>query len=361
VSHEADRDEAEVSLERKVAFLRQPDAYADHPGFVEAKETHMSWVFLTREHAYKLKKPIRRGPLDYASLAARRLNARREVVLNRRLAPSVYLGTVALCIDADARLHLGGGGRAVDWLVQMRRLPQEHTLEQAILEHRLDEAAVRGAARCLALFFRAARPVPLTPDAYRARFEALIRDTHHALQRPMFELSREHLQQLADAQLGFLAAQAAAFGARAGHVVEGHGDLRPEHVYLGDEPLVMDCLEFDRSLRELDPADELAFLAMECERLGEPAVGPWLFAVYREVSGDAVAPALTAFYAASRAFLRAKLALWHLDSPGADPAHWRLRAHHYLALAEKHVHVAQTAAGLTATVAPDSRPVVPVR
>lgn len=214
-----------------------------------------------------------------------------------------------------------------------------------------------GAARCLALFFRAVRPIPLAPAAYRARFDALIHDTHQALQRPIFELSRERLQRLADAQLGFLAAQADALGARASHVIEGHGDLRPEHVYLGDEPLVTDCLEFDRSLRELDPADELAFLAMECERLGEPAVSPWLFEVYREVSGDAVAPALTAFYAACRAFLRAKLALWHLDSPAADPTHWRLRAHHYLALAEKHVYAAQTAAG----IATDSQPVVPVR
>lgn len=357
--HEAGRDSAgDVSLDTKVAFLRQPDAYDDRPGFVEAEETHMSWVFLTRDYAYKLKKAIRRGPLDYATLAARRLNARREVVLNRRLAPSVYLGTVALRVDAQARLHLGSGGRAVDWLVQMRRLPRERTLEQAILGHRLDEPAVRRAAACLARFFQRARVVPLSPQAYRARFDALIRDTHDALRRPAFELSRERLQRLAEAQLAFLGSGAAALGARAAHVVEGHGDLRPEHVYLGDEPLVTDCLEFDHGLRELDPADELAFLAMECERLGEDAVGPWLFAVYREISGDAVAPALTAFYAACRAFLRAKLALWHLDCPGADPARWHLRAHHYLALAEKHAQIAQTAAGITPT---EPRPAVPVR
>jgi aminoglycoside phosphotransferase family enzyme len=121
-------------------------------------------------------------------------------------------------------------------------------------------------------------------------------------------------------------------------IVEGHGDLRPEHVYLTDPPAIIDCIEFDRSLRVRDPADELAFLALEGERLGCPALDGWLFGAWRTLAADEVPRALVEFYKARNALVRARIAIWHLEDSGsgsAMPAQaWRDRAGDYLRRAE---------------------------
>ncbi len=117
--------------------------------------------------------------------------------------------------------------------------------------------------------------------------------------------------------------------------MEGHGDLRPEHVFLGADPAVIDCLEFDRDLRLLDPVDELGFLALECALLGQPGVGTRFLEIYRESSGDRCPLQLLRFYQGFRAFVRAKIAIWHLkDDKVSDPDHWRMRAVRYLELGQ---------------------------
>lgn len=337
MKRKADACHPEPSLDAKVAFLRLRDSHADRPFQVEAIETHMSWVFLTSCFAYKLKKAIRRGTLDYRTLDARLLNCRREVELNRRLAPDVYLGVVPLTLASDGRLELDGAGRVVEWLVKMRRLPEECTLQHAILAGKLDEAAIQRVAARLVAFFRQAAPAPTRPAAYCRHFEKRIRDTRIDLGRSAYGLRPDQLDRLCEAQSNFLATHRQMVGARAGRTVEGHGDLRPEHIYLNAEPVVTDCLEFDRELRLLDPLDELAFLAMECERLGAPVVGALLVDAYRAANGDSFESALVDFYACCAAFLRAKLAVWHLDEPEtSDPEKWRRRTDRYLEIADLH-------------------------
>src|SRR4030042_657356 len=106
-------DQAVASLEAKLGLLGRPDAYPEAPSRVEAVETHMSWVFLTDTHAYKLKKPVRYDYLDFSTVEARRLDCEGEVRLNRRLAAEVYLGVVPLVLDAAGRPSLGGAGGTV--------------------------------------------------------------------------------------------------------------------------------------------------------------------------------------------------------------------------------------------------------
>ena len=123
-----------------------------------------------------------------------------------------------------------------------------------------------------------------------------------------------------------------------GRIVEGHGDLRPEHVCVESPPVIFDRLEFSRAFRLIDPADELAFLAMECERLGAPQVETELFGAYRRVTGDYPPPSLVYFYKVQRACLRARLAIWHLhDLPKSVWPRWRAVAEEYLRLAESYI------------------------
>jgi aminoglycoside phosphotransferase family enzyme len=152
-------------------------------------------------------------------------------------------------------------------------------------------------------------------------------------------LPTEIIRDVTKAQLDFIIHEPRLLAQRVRdrRIVEGHGDLRPEHVYLGVESVVTDCLEFNRAFRILDPADELAYLALECDMLGGHETGRRIIELYRELSGDSVPERLLDFYMSERACLRAKLAIWHLREQDARrPAKWRRRALKYLRLARSY-------------------------
>jgi aminoglycoside phosphotransferase family enzyme len=335
---------AAPSLADKLAFLRQPGNYPEPTRRVEAVETHMSWVFLSDAFAYKLKKPVRYDYLDFSTVEARHVDCEAELRLNRRLAPEVYLAVVPLRRAADGNLSLGEEGQPVDWLVKMRRLPAERMLDTLIRQRAVTEDSIRGLARKLAAFYAGSAPEPLSAEAYRQRLALKIAEFLRELGRPEFGLPTDRLTHLAQSQAAFLQQHAAHFDARAagGRIVEGHGDLRPEHVCLLPEPVVIDCLEFKRDFRILDPLDELGYLALECARLGMPEIGPWLLSAYGEASGDRWPVPLLHFYQSFRASLRAELAIWHLRDDGRHPPQtWVRTAYAYLDLAERHIEQAR--------------------
>lgn len=328
-----------MSLRDKIRFLRRPDSYPERPGAIEAVESHMSWVFLTETHAYKLKKPVRYSYLDYSTIAARHENCAAEVRLNRRFAPDVYLGIVPLNIDPAGHLRLGGAGQTCDWLVKMVRLPAERTLDAQIERDAVEEAQLRQAIHVLTRIYRQASPADVTADAYRQRFQSDIQENLAELTDPAFKLSSGLPQIVAAAQERFLKSEVELLNARVegGRIVEAHGDLRPEHIYLGDPPLIMDCIEFNLEFRLLDPVDELAYLAIECHRLGAPHLGDVVLETYRADTGDRPPYELIDFYASARAMLRAKLAIWHLkDEHRTDAEKWRARTMRYLYIAADH-------------------------
>jgi aminoglycoside phosphotransferase family enzyme len=329
----------DVTLREKVSHLSRPESYPEHPAAVEVVQTHMSCVFLTPRHAWKLKKPVRHDFLDFSTLEARRADCEEELRLNRRLAPDVYLAVVPLALTPQGALRLGGDGPVVDWLVKMRRLPEAAMLDQAIRRGAVTARDVRRFALALADFYRRAEPVALDAAQYRSRLDREIRANREGLFPAEFSMSAARVESVTAWQLAFLGREAPLFDARvtARRIVEGHGDLRPEHVCLGPEPLFIDCLEFNRDWRVLDPADEFAYLAMECEHAGAPWIGEVVLETYRESTGDDPPLPLVRFYKSCRAALRAKLSAWHLkDHPDpADQGKWIARAQRYLELAER--------------------------
>jgi aminoglycoside phosphotransferase family enzyme len=324
-------------LAEKVAFLHRPESYPRSTRAVEPVETHMSWVFLTDDRVYKLKKPVRYDVLDFSTLGLRRLNCRREVRLNRRLAAEVYLGLVPLTADRRGRLELGApsAGRAVvDWLVEMRRLPAERMLDRRIADGTVTAEEIDRAGRLLAGFYRRQPPVRMTAAAYRRRFRDDIEEVRRQLGVPADTVPREQVVAVAGRLFGFLDERGALLDQRVAdrRIVEAHGDLRPQHVCLTDPPAIIDCLEFEHTFRLLDPVDELSYLALECERLGAAWIGDRLLACYSEETGDRPDPALLNFYTAFRAYLRGKIAYLHIREPG-DPRPWIEKTCRYLELA----------------------------
>lgn len=324
------------TLDEKVAFLERPESYPHEVDGVESIESHMSWVFLAGDRAYKLKKPVRYEFLDFSTAEKRREDCRAEVGLNRRLAPDVYLGVSALTLR-DGGFELDGDGRPVDWLTRMERLPRERMLDRMIERGEVDENRLRTAARRLARFYRDAPPASIGPEEYVQRLQALVEENRRELTRPEFEMPRPRAEQVGRRLTRFLVVdREEEFRARVrdGRIVEGHGDLRPEHVCLRDDPVFIDCIEFNRDFRIVDPADELAFLDMECQRLGAPEVASPFFDEYRSATGDDLPSELVDFYRSHRAYLRAKLSIWHVRDDGvSDLEPWRTRATKYLDLA----------------------------
>jgi aminoglycoside phosphotransferase family enzyme len=327
-------------LEAKVAFLRQAASYPGSVYRVDAVETHMSWVFLIEQYVYKLKKPVCHELMDFRTLDARHYFCNEELRLNRRLAPNVYLEVVALTLDQQANLALGGPGMAVDWLVKMRRLPATKMFDYAILRRALSRHDLSRLGERLTEFYLSLPPETIDRASYRERLRQRVEGNLQELSLDAYRLPRTKVQTICRAQLRALQQLAGHVDDRVsgGRIVEGHGDLRPEHICLAPDLAIIDCLEFSRALRIVDIADELGFLALECERLGAPAVGRFLFASYSTLSGDTPPPALIHFYQSCRATTRAAIAVRHLrEEKLRHSPHWVLRAKRYLQLAQEHI------------------------
>ena len=326
-----------ITTDDKVRFLGSPDAYATRPD-VKVIETHMSWVFLAGGLAYKFKKPVRYPFLDFSTLDLRHGHCTAELTLNRRLAPRVYRRLVPLCLTGAGRLALGGKGEPVEWLVEMERLPDADMLDQRILAGDVGRDAIVGVGHILGQFYARASPERRSAEAHLNHLRTETAVNRELLTQAGYPLPQARTRELLARVEGLLAECSADIAARAanGWIVEGHGDLRPEHVCLVKEPQIIDCLEFDRNMRLLDPYDEVNYLGIECAFLGAPWVRPLLLDVVDSHLGRRPKPRVLATYGAFRAVLRARICLAHLLDPvPMQPDRWPGEAGRYLDLAEE--------------------------
>lgn len=323
------------SLAAKVEFLSQPAAYDPRPATVDRRETHMSWVFLAGEHVYKLKKPVRFPYLDFSSLARRESACRAELRLNRRLAPDVYLDVLPLT-EREGRLTLGGEGAPVDWLVKMRRLDERMMLDHRIGAGDISIARLERLAATLERFYRTAKPVTLPAKSYLADWWQSLAFNRRVLLDPRLNMPAGLVRLIDSVQRRFLRERSALIAGRLRHrrIVDGHGDLRPEHIWLNDQVRIIDCIEFNPRLRVVDPFDEIAFLGLECERLGARWAGEWLERRMMRSLRDGPVDALFTFYRCHRATVRARLAIAHLlEAQPREPEKWPPMTRDYLAIA----------------------------
>ena len=271
--------------------------------FVEARETHSSYVFLTNDSAFKLKKPVRLPFLDYSTRERRRDMCFEEVRLNQRLAPSIYRGVRGVVYGGDGfRFDAPDYPGAIEDVVWMHRFRDDETLAE-----RLEPDAVERVAARLAEFH--AREGLVADIDAGAQARATAEETFATIAElcpPAMRAEVDAGRRFTDA---FLRAHREAMRGRP--VVDGHGDLRAEHVLVREhgEVEIVDCVEFDPALRRIDPGADLSFLVMDLERLGAPELARALVTGYRAHGGDPGDDASIAFHAAQRAWVRAKVAL----------------------------------------------------
>jgi uncharacterized protein len=293
-----------------IATAPRPQLLLDDEAEIE--ETHISWVFLTGDRAFKVKKPVVLPFLNYGTPARRLTMCRAEVELNRRLAPDVYLGVRSLVPAGGDRLALGAEDDpdAVDYAVEMRRYPAEATLAARLAAGTAGIAELTAVGERLARFHAEAERC-LTTDGAEAVKRAV--DDNFASLRSLLQEQSERralarAERFASAFLTRTWDELHRRGA-GGMVRDCHGDLRLEHVLLERDVEVVDCVEFNIGLRQIDVAADLAFLVMELHEARRPDLAAVLVRAYRRAGGDPGSDALLAFLAAYRAQVRAKVAL----------------------------------------------------
>ena len=291
-------------------FLQHASAYPERPQRVTVLETHISWIFLTDHFAYKLKKPVKFDFLDFTTPHARRWACAEEIRLNRRLSHNVYISMLPITYDEDHGLELDGSGDEIDFVIKMRRLPPNRSLDALIRARPVRSAEVDAVANTLVRFYASLPPVVLQPQVHFKRLATHCDANYDVLSKRLRGDRRRAVQRIHGAQRRFLTVYRELLydRVRDGRVVDGHGDLRAEHVYVEPHPSIIDCVEFSRELREVDVADDLSYLAMDCQRLGDSSIGDRLLEAYGESSGDFPPPPLLAFYKTYRACVRAKVA-----------------------------------------------------
>lgn len=288
-------------------------------------ETHISWVILAGAFAYKIKKPVRFSFLDFSSLKKRKYYCERELALNRRLAPGMYLRVVPVCQDQQGFALGTKNSRIVDYAVVMSRMDTAKEMDRLLETGQVREQAILTLAARLAAFHRGARVVQRRPDiaVLRARFNDLLSVQafagRHLGADPAGVIGRA--VQSSDR---FLERSAAVIFERSakGFVRDLHGDLHTGNVFLYEEPVIFDCIEFNEGMRELDVLDELAFLTMDIEAHGRAGLSGLLYREYQRLSGAESCgedKALYAYYQCYRAAVRAKVQLLRARATGDQP------------------------------------------
>ena len=255
--------------------LSEPTAYCPAAGSVVVCQTHISAVFLVGEFVYKIKKPVNLGFLDFSTLERRRHFCEEEVRLNRRLAPSVYLGIVPIVRRSDSlRVDpADASGQVVEWAVKMRRLPDEATLRWRLLHGSVDAERIRALARKVTKFHAAAESGPAisaegrfatVADNCRENFEQAAAQVGRTVDATVFARIRRLTEEALERLRPVIESRADRDIPR-----DTHGDLRLDHIYLfperepPDDLVVVDCIEFNERFRFADPVADMAFVVMD--------------------------------------------------------------------------------------------------
>lgn len=302
-----------MPLPQLILALQNPALYSHAVTAFQVIETHISWVLLTGEYVYKIKKPVNLGFLDFSTLEQRRHYCQRELLLNRRLAPQLYLDVIAIS-GTSAQPILDGGGTVIEYAVKMRQFPQEAILERLLLRRELHAEHIDQLADTIAAFHHAIEAAGSdshcgTPEAILEPVEENFRQIEPLLSG---DDDRAALQRLKEWSLMRFQALRPVFEQRRGDgfVRNCHGDIHLGNIALiGGTTVIFDCIEFNDNFRWIDTMSEIAFTTMDLISRGETELSARLLDRYLQRSGDYAGLVLLRFYQVYRALVRAKVAV----------------------------------------------------
>jgi aminoglycoside phosphotransferase family enzyme/predicted kinase len=311
-----------VMTDALIQSLQDPALY-DHPvERFEVVETHISWVLLTGPYVYKLKKPVDFGFVNFTTLARRKFFCEEELRLNRRLAPVWYLDVVAITGTVD-RPCVAGAGPAIEYAVKMKQFPHAARLDLVLARGALTRERIDAEVSAIADFHSraavAAEDSPFgTPERVAQRVQENLSTIRERPTDPSDRLLVERLDRWSRAEHAALAETFAA-RKRHGFVRECHGDLHLGNMaWVGDEPVIFDCIEFNDDLRWIDVMSEFAFLVMDLDHRDATVLARRALNAYLEATGDYAGLRVLPYYYAYRSLVRAKVACLRLGQGDLD-------------------------------------------
>ncbi len=301
-----------------VEALLKPEAYPNHPHNVEFTQTQMSFVFLTGDYVFKIKKPVNLGYLDYTTLEKRHYFCQQELELNRRLSPDVYLEVVSI-VENGGRISIGDKGEIIEYAVKMRQLPRDRNMDSLLPRGQVTEEMVVSVAKKLAVFHDSAMTNPQIKtfgklDAILTNITENFTQTKKYIGKSTSALQYDRINVYNDE---FTRANKLLFQKRVdnGRIKDCHGDLHAAHVCFANGIYIYDCIEFNDRFRYCDVASEVAFLAMDLDRYQRADLSQAFINAYVKFSQDEELLQLLNFYKCYRAYVRGKVESFKLDDP----------------------------------------------
>lgn len=293
-----------------VEIFLNPEIYPEKPATVELIQTHISYVFLTEHHAYKVKKPVNFGFLDFSTLRKRHYFLNQELILNRRLAAEIYLAVLPL-VRTKGGYRLGGPGKALEYALQMRRLPQERMMDEVAARRGLNAAIIDRIVQLLVPFYARAATGPRI-NKFGEPAVISFNQEENFTQIRLFVgllLSEAAFRDMVNYARDFLTRHHDLFKRRLreGKIRDCHGDLHMRNICLADGIFIFDCLEFNPRFRYSDIAADIAFLAMDLDFNHYPELSAYFSRTYAAAAQDPDCLTLLDFYKCYRAVVRGKV------------------------------------------------------
>ena len=300
-----------------VEALMKPEAYDEDPGHIELVQTHISFVFLTSNFAYKVKKAVALGFLDFTTLEKRRFFCEKELELNRRLCGGMYLEVVP--INRSNIIKIKGKGETVEYAVKMKRIPQEKMLSKLLEKNKVDNELIGRIAKIIAEFHSKAETnrrisefgsLAIIETNWEENFDQTKEFVGTTISTTDFKLIRERINDFMRRNVSLFEKRIAE-----GRVRDCHGDIHSGNIFIADRIYIFDAIEFNERFRYSDVASDIAFLAMDLDFKERTDLSNFFVKRYVEYSGDQGLMRLFPFYKCYRAYVRGKVVSFKLEDP----------------------------------------------
>jgi len=329
-----------ISQDEIIAFLCDPKSYPDHPKRIRFVQTHASYVFMGSSYVFKVKKKVNFGFLDFSSLKNRRYYSEREVILNRRLCPDIYLGVIPISLSAG-KLKFGKGEKVVEYAVKMRKLQDRYFMLRRLRQDQVTMTDLDRIVSRLNDFYDSERPTQKITKWGRIENLKISTDENFDQTKGFVgvTISREAFEAIAHYTALFYSRKCELFRARVreGRIRDCHGDLHLEHIHLAPKTLsIFDCIEFNDRFRYIDVASDVAFLAMDFDHHDRPDLSRQIMSRLAESLRDTGMLGLIDFYKCYRAYVRGKVESFQqarAEEPKNEQKKSRVQAERYFRLA----------------------------
>ena len=301
-----------------VEALRKPEAYDEEVRQIELKQTHISYVFLTKNFVYKVKKAVDFGFLDFSTLEKRRFFCEKELDLNRRLCGDMYLEVVPIT-KSEYVVKINGEGTPIEYAVKMKRIPEENIMTRLLEEGKVDQKLIDRMVKIIAEFHLKAEAgkkigefgsLPMIERNWRENFEQTEEFVSETISPESYQLIQKRTDDFMNNNRDLFAKRVTE-----NRVKECHGDIHSGNIFIADKIYIFDAIEFNERFRYCDVASEVAFLAMDLDFKERSDLSSFLVDRYVKYSGDKELELLLPFYKCYRAYVRGKVTSFKLNDP----------------------------------------------